>query len=138
MLTEVIIKAIAPIPSTDANLYSLYLITQNRHLALPIEISANAAKSLMLAVQKEQTPRPHVHDTMRRMAAMLNGKIKCAIINFYAEGIFYSLLRVERNSEVYDLDSKLTDALGVAVRCGAPIYIESNILEEHGIILGDI
>lgn len=138
MLKEVVIKAIAPVFLPSDSLFTLYLISKEDLVAVPIEISDNAARSLMLALENKDTPRPHVHDTMRRVINALGGRISGAVINFYADGIYYAVIKIERDGKSYDVDAKLTDAISVAIRSGTPVFIENGILEKNGISLEGI
>ena len=136
MLKSVFVKAITPDPFDTEN-FVLYLLNEEDDVVLPVQISYDSTKVLTLASQKSPAPRPHVHDTMRRMVAALGGRIVCCIINFYSNSIYYACVRIERDGSQYDIDSKVTDAVSIAIRCEAPIYVESGILHKQGIRFAD-
>jgi uncharacterized protein len=119
--------------SESPNSSTLYLLNKKSKLLLPVEINKESAKALTLAQQNIPTPRPHIHDTIRRLIASLNGKVAGITINMYRDGIFYSYIRVKNGNKYYDIDSKATDAIAIAIRSNAPIYIEDDVIQGVGI-----
>ena len=132
MYKEVFIKAIIPTaPGVDT--YSIYLLSRSENIVFPIKVYLRSAEELALALQNNPSPRPHLHDTLRRIVNALKAHIKATLIDTEKNGIYYTYIQLEINGQVLEIDAKLTDALAIAIRCNAPIYVSSKLLLKHGI-----
>ena len=103
---------------------------------LPIVIGFFEATSIGRRVKGYQTPRPLTHDLIVNVVEQLNGELDSVIISGLREGTYYAVLRVRRDGELVEIDSRPSDALAVAVTCSPPlpIYVNEEVLEE---VLGD-
>jgi len=127
------IKAII---ANQGNIYSdhtIYLFNDENSYLLPMSIGPRAAESIILAQQRFPEPRPHIHNTAMRIAKALGADITAIIINRFEDEIFYAHIRLEKEGKVYDIDSKPSDAISIALRSKSPIYIEEEVLKDAGI-----
>lgn len=127
------IKAII---ANQGNMYSnntIYLFNDLEAILLPISIGPRAAEDLILAQQKLLEIRPHIHNTATRLVKATGGEITSIIINRFEGEIFYSLIRIEKDGKIYDVDSKPSDAMAIAIRNSLPIYVVKNVLRGAGI-----
>lgn len=129
---KVSIKAIIPAPATP-DFYTIYLLSTRLSTLLPVKIYSDSAENLMLAVQGRKSPRPHIHDTTRRIIKALKGKIKCALIHSELAGVFYTYLQIGTKKSSLEIDIKLTDGLAIALMEKAPIYVSKRVLNKCGI-----
>ena len=131
-LKKVSIKTI--ISNNDPlNSFTLYLFEKKNKILIPIALTEGSAHAIIDAQNKIETPRPHIHNTLKRLILGLGAKLTGAIIYKEHEGIYYTYLRLENKKQVLDIDAKATDALCVATRMNKPIFIYSNVLDKVGI-----
>lgn len=123
---------------TQKNAYALLLGEEEGSRKLPIVIGAFEAQSIAIALEKDiQPPRPLTHDLFTSFALTFNIYLKKVMIHKLKDGIFYSSLVCELNEEIYQIDSRTSDAVALALRFNCPIFTYEEILEKAGIILDD-
>ena len=84
-------------------------------------------------MEKELKPkRPLTHDLFRNFAERFNIYIKQVIIHKLVDGVFYSSLICERNKIEEIIDARTSDAIAMAIRFGAPVFIYDSILKQAG------
>ena len=83
-------------------------------------------------VKKIQTPRPLTHDLLSSAIEMLGGVLQDIYIHRLEEGTFYASLRIARNQELIEIDSRPSDAIALAVSVDPwlPIWIEEDVLDQ--------
>ena len=97
---------------------------------IPIVIGSYEAQSIAVALEQIKPARPLTHDLMTNVLASFQIELQEVVIYKLSEGIFYALLICERDGEVIEIDSRTSDAIALAIRCGCPIYTYENILNE--------
>lgn len=102
-------------------------------MVLPIKLTQRATDSILLAKDERVAPRPHIHDTTKRLINALDGTIKRIIISGYSNEIYYSYIRLSKNGKSIDIDAKPSDAICLALRTKAPIYVEKDVVKSAGI-----
>lgn len=113
--------------------HTVYLFCKEQDLLLPIKMAAPAAETIILAKDSSNEPRPHIHDTAKRLISALDGKIDRIIFSGYENEIFYTYIRVKNEKGSFDIDAKPSDAISIALRSKAPIYVEAHVVEKAGI-----
>jgi hypothetical protein len=112
----------------------LILKESNGKRKLPIIIGAFEAQSIALELEGMRPPRPLTHDLLKNVIDTFAVSLNEVCISELRDGTFYAKLSVEGVSETKEIDSRPSDAIALAVRFGAPIYVEENVLQEAGII----
>lgn len=99
---------------------------------LPIIIGANEANAIRAKIISSQHPRPLTHDLLINTIHLLGGKIEKVIVDKLADNIFYAklVIRMEEDGKTYKIDARPSDAVALAVRVGAPIFVVEEILEK--------
>ena len=121
---------------TQTGAYVLFLGEPITGKKLPIVIGGMEAHSITIGLEKDIIPqRPLTHDLMKTMMGVYEINLKKVIINKFDQGIFYAMLITEKDGIEKAIDSRTSDAVALAVRFEAPIFCESEILEEAGIFL---
>ncbi len=121
---------------TQTGAYVLFLSEPVTGKKLPIVIGGMEAHSITIGLEKDIIPqRPLTHDLMKAMMHLYGINLKKVIINKFDQGIFYALLITEKDGIEKAIDSRTSDAVALAVRFDAPVFCESEILEEAGISL---
>ncbi len=114
------------------NAYALILKEVNGDRRLPIIIGAFEAQAIALEMENVVPPRPMTHDLLKTIIDSFGGFLTEVYINELKEGTFYARLIFE--DQGVEIDARPSDAIALAVRCNAPIYVNSEILMETGIL----
>lgn len=100
---------------------------------LPIIIGAFEAQAIALELEKIQPPRPMTHDLLRDTLEAVGADVLDVVIDELREGTFYAKIRYVHDGEEGQLDSRPSDAVALAVRVDAPIFVAPGVMEEAGI-----
>jgi bifunctional DNase/RNase len=102
---------------------------------LPIWIGVFEANAIALALEGVQPPRPMTHDLLRSVVSGLGAELVRVEIHSLIEGTFHARLRLRRRvgsepgAEELEIDSRPSDAVALALRVGAPIWIARAVLD---------
>ena len=114
--------------------YAMVLGEVNGNRRLPIVIGAFEAQAIVVAMENMSPNRPLTHDLFKNTIETFEIELKEIVINNLLEGIFYSRLICKRGEDVFEIDSRTSDAVALAVRFDCPIYVYDFILDEAGIV----
>ena len=118
---------------TQTGAYALIMSEADGNRKLPIIIGGFEAQSIAIAMEKELKPkRPLTHDLFKNFAERFNIYIKKVIIHKLVDGVFYSNLICERDKIEEIIDARTSDAIAMALRFGAKIFIYDSILKQAG------
>ncbi|MDQ4149072.1 MAG: bifunctional nuclease family protein [Actinomycetota bacterium] len=104
---------------------------------LPIWIGAVEATAIAFALQGVVTQRPMTHDLMKAILEEVGVNVERIAIVELREGTFYSSIRLSRNGNTYEISSRPSDAIALAVRTNVPIYAAEEVIEEASITIRD-
>jgi uncharacterized protein len=102
---------------------------------LPISIGQLEAQSIAMKLYHVDFPRPLTHDLFKSVFDRIGCKVVKSIIYALSDSTFYANLYFERGGETIEIDSRPSDAIALAVRWDAPIYVEEKVLDDAGVIL---
>ena len=111
-----------------SNMYILLLREINGHDTLPIWIGKPEADSIALAMGKIVTPRPMTHDLIKNVVSELKMKITKVVISDIIENTYYAGIYVDQGGKEIPIDSRPSDAIAVAIRVNAPIFVEEHVI----------
>jgi len=134
--TRVDIIGLSTSPSSGGA-YALVLGEVEGNRRLPIIIGAFEAQAIALELEKIQPPRPMTHDLLRDTFEELEVDVTEVVIDELREGTFFAKIRYQHDGDEHQLDSRPSDAVALAVRVDAPIYVAPMVLDEAGIIAED-
>jgi uncharacterized protein len=102
-------------------------------LAVPIFIGQLETQSILIGMGGVEVPRPLTHDLALSIIAALHAELSRIEIHELREGTFFArlVLRVEGRDII--VDSRPSDAIGLAVRALCPVFIAESVVEEAGI-----
>ena len=123
---------------SQSGAYALILGVKGDKKRLPIIIGEAEAQSIAIAIEGHETRRPLTHDLFKTFAKSFDINITEVVINRFKEGLFYSELHCIKDGEETIIDARTSDAVALALRFDAPIYANSQVVEEAGIIMNDI
>ena len=114
----------------------IYLKEVEGDRAFPIIIGTPEAVSIDRQVKQVQSPRPSTHDLLVNTIDQLGGELQDVVITELKDHTYYALLRVRKEGELIEIDSRPSDAIAVAVRTDPPIpiYVAEEVLND---VLGE-
>ncbi len=115
--------------------YAVILGEKEGTRRLPIIIGAFEAQAIAVAMEGMTPNRPLTHDLFKNALETFGITLREVVINNLLDGIFYALLVCEHEGVTYEIDSRTSDALALAVRFDCPIYTYEFILESAGVEL---
>jgi hypothetical protein len=113
--------------------YALILKEVNGARRLPIIIGAAEAQSIALEMEGIKPPRPLTHDLLKNIITAFGAELQEVVIDELREGTFYAKLSIDNQV----VDSRPSDAIALAVRYGAHIYVANAVMEEAAFIPED-
>jgi uncharacterized protein len=113
--------------------YAIILKEIGGERRLPIIIGQFEAQAIALELEGIKPPRPLTHDLLKNIIEMIGYNVECIIIYELKDSTFYAKIKLDIPS-VEDIDARPSDAIAIALKFGAPIYVATNIMEEIGFI----
>ena len=102
---------------------------------LPIWIGPAEADSIAVKLQDVSVARPLTHDLLNLVITSLGGSVSHIVVSDLMNDTFYAKILIQRNGDSLEVDSRPSDAIALAVRVKAPIYVEETVLEKAGVAL---
>lgn len=103
--------------------------TNGIYRIVPIWVGASEAQQLGAALEHAKFTRPMTHDLFLDALTNLDARIDHVLINDVKRATFFSRLCLRQHDRLIELDARPSDALALAIRQQAPIYIEESVLE---------
>jgi len=103
------------------------LVDQAESLALPIWIGTPEAQSIALELQHVRMPRPMTHDLMRSLLTQLAVSVSRIVVTDIQNGTYFAEIHLTNNGAEIVVDSRPSDAIALALRTEAPIYVEEKV-----------
>jgi uncharacterized protein len=100
--------------------------------SLPIFIDGDQARSIAICLNGLEVPRPLTHDLLKNMLDFLECRLLRVEICDLKEGVFYARLVLGREEEETTLDSRPSDAIALALRAQAPLFVAESVMNEAG------
>ncbi|UCH79707.1 MAG: bifunctional nuclease family protein [Nitrospiraceae bacterium] len=113
-----------------SNMYILLLKEVNGNNTLPIWIGKPEADSIALALGKIVTPRPLTHDLVKNVITGVNMQVTRIMITEIVDNTYYAGIYIDKgDGEEVHIDSRPSDAIAVAIRINAPIFVNESVIE---------
>lgn len=100
---------------------------------LPIWIGAQEATSILIAIERAPVPRPLAHDLMRSLLDALNARVERIEITRIDDGTFFAEIAVHAGGGMHVIDARPSDAIALAARADAPMWVADVVMAEAGI-----
>lgn len=120
---------------TQSGAYALVLGEAGGNRRLPIIIGGFEAQAIAVEIEKMQPSRPLTHDLFKTFADNFQINIQEVLIYNLIDGIFFAKLICSNGEKTFDIDSRTSDAVALAVRFGTPIYVYDFIMDAAGIVI---
>jgi bifunctional DNase/RNase len=75
-------------------------------------------------------PRPYTHDLLKSVIEGLDAQVARVVITDLRENTFFALVHLQRNGSTTTIDARPSDAMALALRAGAPIYVNQQVLDK--------
>lgn len=115
-------------PNTQAPV--VVLKDESGDLCLPIWIGVAEATSIASAIKQVSMPRPLTHDLLYDILIDLGVKIKSVVITELKDSTYYAELVLSHGDRAVIMDSRPSDAIAIALRGSAPIYVAQQVLDQ--------
>ncbi|HED23956.1 MAG TPA: bifunctional nuclease family protein [Firmicutes bacterium] len=109
--------------------FLILLMDEEEKKVLPISIGPLEAQAIALVLQGEAPPRPLTHDLLKSVCERLGAAMEKVVITDIRESTFYAEIYFQQNGETLVVDSRPSDAIALALRFEAPIYMETKLIE---------
>lgn len=96
--------------------------------ALPIWIGSAEASAIIRCIEGLVVTRPMTHDLIANMIEQTGYKLDKIEINDVERETYFATLYLSKDGQVIEIDSRPSDAIAIAMRCEAPIFVTANVL----------
>lgn len=121
------IKGLMVDPITNMPIIVLREVDGQR--VLPIWVGIFEANAIALQIENVQTPRPMTHDLLKSVIEELGGQVERIVVCELKENTFYATLHVRSSRGVLTLDARPSDAIALALRTRAQIFVEEAVIQ---------
>ncbi len=97
---------------------------------LPIWVGLFEANAIALQMEGVTTPRPMTHDLLKNVIEKIEGDVLRVVINALEENTFYAQIHLRVADKELLVDSRPSDAIALALRTNAPVFVEEEVLEK--------
>ena len=126
-LVRMTVRGIALDPIT--NMPIIILKDTEEKKALPIWVGIFEANAIALQIENIPTPRPMTHDLLRNVIEDLKASVQKVVVCDLQENTFYALIYLSRNGDTMAIDARPSDAIALALRTRAPIFVEDTVID---------
>ncbi|NTU52485.1 MAG: bifunctional nuclease family protein [Chlorobiaceae bacterium] len=130
---QVDILGLSTSPHTNGA-YALILYEVEGKRKLPIIIGGFEAQAIALKLENIKPPRPFTHDLFKQIADAFSLHVNEVFIDELHNETFYAKIICEMRGVVHEIDARPSDAIAIAVRFNAPIFVSEEIMNEAGIL----
>jgi bifunctional DNase/RNase len=126
MQIEMTIKGLMIDPIT--NMPIIILRDKDGQRVLPIWVGVFEANAIALQIENVATPRPMTHDLLKNIIQDLKAEIQKVVVSDLRENTFYAIIYLDSQGETVAIDARPSDAIALALRAHAPIYVEDSVI----------
>lgn len=105
---------------------------EGKHRLLPIYIGSPEASAIHYALEGLEPPRPLTHDLLLAVVDDLGASVTEIVVTEMRDRTFYAELHLTTESGESTISCRPSDAIALAVRCGASLFANESLLDEHG------
>lgn len=131
MLVQVKVERVTLDTATSRFVVILKDEKQNRWL--PIVVGSTEAQAIALQLENISPPRPLTHDLLRNVLNTVDLNINRIVVNDLRENTYFALIELQTNGDSTDIDARPSDAIAIALRMQAPIFVDESVMQKAGI-----
>jgi bifunctional DNase/RNase len=113
-------------PLTNSPIVILQSLEKNT--LLPIWVGVFEANAIALQIERIDTPRPLTHDLIKNILLQLDANVDKIVVTDLQENTFYAVIHLRMNGDRITIDSRPSDAIALALRTDAPIYVTEEVI----------
>jgi len=125
-MIKMTVRGIALDPLT--NMPIIILKDQEDKRALPIWVGIFEANAIALELEKISTPRPMTHDLIKNILDGLGANVQQIVVNDLKDNTFFAVIEISVNGNLVNIDSRPSDAIALALRVNAPIFVTEKVV----------
>lgn len=129
-MLEMKVRGLTLDPLTNMALVILRDLEGSR--ALPIWVGIPEANAIALEIEKVSTPRPMTHDLVKNILDGVDATVSRIVVNELKESTFYATIFLAVQGKEIRIDSRPSDAIAVALRVQAPIFVAQDVIDRAG------
>ena len=122
--------------STDADTGTLIILLKekegNPKYMLPIWIGQPEALAIQWKLQGKAPPRPMTHDLMKNIIEHLNATVDAVYVHTIEDSTYFGRINLKSNGKTLEIDARSSDAIALALRFEAPIYVAEQVIQKTG------
>jgi bifunctional DNase/RNase len=126
MFLEMKVRGLALDPVS--NMPIIILRDDEEKRSLPIWVGIFEANAIALELEKISTPRPMTHDLIKNILESVDAKVEKIVVNDLRDNTFFALIHLRLGEEEITVDSRPSDAIALALRVGAPIFVDEDVV----------
>jgi len=134
-MIETVVESIRVSLVTQARVVILKEVDGERHL--PIWIGPFEAEAIAMELQGVTASRPLPYDLLRAVVSEMGGELRRVMVTELNQDVFYARIVIDRAGLSFEVDSRPSDAIAVAVRAKVPIFVDDLVMERAGVRLED-
>ncbi len=119
---------------TSTNRFVVILKDDVHNRWLPIVVGSNEAQAIALQLEKISPPRPLTHDLIKNILDSIKAFVTRIVVNDLRENTYYAAITVKTNGTVKEVDARPSDAIALALRVQAPIFVEESVMKRAAIL----
>ena len=126
MMVEMKVTGLTVDPFSNAPVL-LLRDADNTH-TLPIWVGILEASAISSVLEKLKFSRPMTHDLMVDFLSSMNVRLIKVEVNDMRDNVYYATIHMEKGRHSYAVDARPSDAIALALRTGAPIFVDEEVL----------
>jgi bifunctional DNase/RNase len=127
-LVEMVVESVRVHMLSNRHVVILKDVEHDRYL--PIWIGAWEASAIAMRLQGVSAERPLTHDLFVAALEQLGVRLDRVVVSELADETYHARLFLDRDGTEVEIDARPSDALALAVRCGAPIFAAEEVLAQ--------
>jgi uncharacterized protein len=128
MFLEMKVRGLALDPLS--NMPIIILKDEEDKRSLPIWVGIFEANAIALELEKIATPRPMTHDLIKNILETIEARVLKVVVTDLKENTFFAVLHLQLGETEYTVDSRPSDAIALALRVAAPIYVDEDVVRK--------
>ena len=128
MFLEMKVRGLALDPMS--NMPIIILSDEDDKRSLPIWVGIFEANAIALELEKIATPRPMTHDLIKNILEAIDARVVKVMVTDLKENTFFAVLHLQVGETEYTVDSRPSDAIALALRVAAPIFVDEEVVRK--------
>ena len=113
-----------------SNMPIIILKNTDGKTVLPIWVGIFEANAIAMQLEEVVSPRPMTHDLLKNVIEGLQATVDQIVITDLKDNTFFAVIHLQRNGERFSIDARPSDAMALALRTSAPIFVEAQVLDK--------